>query len=143
MNRSLVFVAGPYSDPDPDEVHNNTLRAVLVGCLASDLGFVPFIPHLQGNAGVYGFAEGYPEPDAVRARAMLVSSTFAKLIGSELGQFWGIARPDGSLSTGTQQDLDAYRSGGGQIVLIRPWPAWETEIAIATRPAPSDQDLPR
>lgn len=41
---TFVYVAGPYSHPDPVE---NTNTAVLVGNQLVDLGFVPYIPHLS------------------------------------------------------------------------------------------------
>jgi hypothetical protein len=38
-----VYVAGPYTKPDPCE---NTNRAVMIGNQLYDLGYIPFIPHL-------------------------------------------------------------------------------------------------
>ncbi len=44
MSPMKVYVAGPYSTPDPCE---NTYNAVDLGTLLLDEGFVPFIPHLS------------------------------------------------------------------------------------------------
>lgn len=38
-----VYVAGPYTRPDPCE---NTNRAILVANELLDVGYVPFVPHL-------------------------------------------------------------------------------------------------
>lgn len=43
-NRILVYVAGPYTNPDPCE---NTYKAVEVGDKLLAMGFAPFIPHLS------------------------------------------------------------------------------------------------
>jgi hypothetical protein len=42
--RPWVYVAGPYTHPDPIE---NTHRAIRVGDHLATLGFVPIIPHLS------------------------------------------------------------------------------------------------
>lgn len=43
LDRPFVYVAGPYTNPDPVE---NTRRAVFVGMHIYDMGAVPLIPHL-------------------------------------------------------------------------------------------------
>lgn len=40
----LVYIAGPYTDPDPIE---NTHKAIVVAARILDRGGVPFIPHLS------------------------------------------------------------------------------------------------
>ena len=40
---TLVYIAGPYTNPDPCQ---NTHRAVAMGNVVWDAGFVPVIPHL-------------------------------------------------------------------------------------------------
>jgi hypothetical protein len=42
--RPWIYVAGPYTHPDPVE---NTHRAIRVGDHLESLGFVPIIPHLS------------------------------------------------------------------------------------------------
>ena len=42
--RKRVYVAGPYSAPDPVE---NTYRAIYIGDLLWRMGYVPFVPHLS------------------------------------------------------------------------------------------------
>lgn len=44
MNRFKVYVAGPYSHPDPE---SNTLTAIEAGDQLLRLGYAPFIPHLS------------------------------------------------------------------------------------------------
>lgn len=43
LNRIKVYVAGPYSKPDPCV---NTHDAIRVGSLLWDRGYTPFVPHL-------------------------------------------------------------------------------------------------
>lgn len=43
MGRIKVYVAGPYSKPDPCI---NTHRAILAGQRLWDAGYAPFVPHL-------------------------------------------------------------------------------------------------
>lgn len=42
--KPVVYVAGPYTHPDPKE---NTLKAIAVADELVNLGFVPYIPHLN------------------------------------------------------------------------------------------------
>lgn len=44
VRRPRVYVAGPYTRPDPCE---NTRRAIDVGNALWDRGYAPFIPHLS------------------------------------------------------------------------------------------------
>lgn len=41
--KTRVFVAGPYTVPDPEL---NTLRAILAGHTLMDAGYAPYVPHL-------------------------------------------------------------------------------------------------
>lgn len=43
QRRTRVYVAGPYTKPDPAE---NTNRAIVVGNRMWEAGYAPFIPHL-------------------------------------------------------------------------------------------------
>lgn len=43
MRRTRIYIAGPYSRPDPIQ---NTHRAIVYANKLWDAGYVPFIPHL-------------------------------------------------------------------------------------------------
>lgn len=45
VRRLLVFISGPYSDPDPEQVARNVEFACAAAYLVLAAGHIPFIPH--------------------------------------------------------------------------------------------------
>lgn len=45
-HRTRVYVAGPYSDPDPHKVEANVSRAIAAGQVLAEAGYAPLVPHL-------------------------------------------------------------------------------------------------
>lgn len=48
-NRILVYIAGPYNGPTPEDIDRNVEAAVALGREVVRLGYFPVIPHAQGK----------------------------------------------------------------------------------------------
>lgn len=134
--RPLVYVIAPYAAPTVQEIELNVSRAVAVGRLAAERGFVPIVPHALGWLGVHGAAdESDPE---VRPRALDCGLSLARLAGSLGADLWVVARGDRSLSSGTAGELKAYRDHGGMSVSLYTWFEWQAlgavDLALPQKP---------
>lgn len=109
--RRLVYIAGPFSAPSPDETAQNVERARLLGILAAKLRLAPIVPHLHGAAGLYGTEHDDGQGSATRTKALACSTATAWMVGNCCGHLWVILRDDRSLSAGCQAELEAWTDG--------------------------------
>lgn len=129
-----VYIAGPYKAATPEEIERNVRRACAVGFFAATVhGLSPTVPHAESWLGVLGSpleADG----ELTRSRALRVTTAKAAQIGRAGGDLWVIAREDGTLSEGTQLDLEAFRSQGvtsSQSILVKPWSGWARTLRVS------------
>lgn len=133
-----VYVAGPYAAPTPDLILQNVVRASIVGWLAVDRGLAPVVPHLLGWGGLYGDPN---EGDSrTRELALRCSRTLAYSVGVRCGEIWVIERDDGTLSSGTEAELEefgeGFRDAGGVgisgCIRRETWDVWAYQVARVT-----------
>ena len=109
----LVYVAGPYAAPTVLEIAANVARAIEVCRVHAEADFTVISPHAHGWGGVYGtiIDDGSAAPS--RARALANGLALAVLVAVNGGKLVAISRDDGTLSPGTQAEVDAYTAAGG------------------------------
>jgi len=123
-----VYIAGPYAANDWDGIVANCQRAIELGAYAARIGLCPIVPHSMGIAGVYGDPdEADPE---TRERAIACGVRMAGAVAAGGGEFWAIAREDGSLSEGTRDEQAEYlRLAYHREVVVRTWAEWVAFMA--------------
>lgn len=125
MSRRLVYIAGPYGDPDPAVRAWNVARACLLGRLSQRCGLAPVVVHPSIAAGVYGC----DEVEAERAAGM--ESTIAVVEACDL--LWGLLRDDGTQSSGTAGEVNAARHA--RIGLdVATWEQWRRMVCLPHAP---------
>jgi hypothetical protein len=130
--RNIVYVAGPYAGDSLEVIERNVGRAVAVGFLAVQRGLCPVVPHTMGWLHVHGaHDESVP---GVREAAIQCGVSLAYATAKVGGILWVVSRDDGSLSAGTQLEVDCYRAHGGVTAVIRTWDQWVREGASYRRP---------
>lgn len=60
MKKEMIYIAGPYSSPDPQIVEENVKKAIGIGLAIFKKGHIPFIPHLNYLADIYAKEQGIP-----------------------------------------------------------------------------------
>ena len=63
-----IYVAGPYSDPDPLTREQNVERAMAAGLALLDAGHFPFIPHLLHFFDAWATTQGRSIPSETYLR---------------------------------------------------------------------------
>ena len=104
MTRPALYVAAPFGDPSPTIRAWHTARAALLCRLATLSGFAPICPHPTIAAGGYGD----DSDPAQRAAGMEATLALALLVARARGTLWALSRDDGTLSAGTDAELDAW-----------------------------------
>jgi hypothetical protein len=99
--RPTVYIAGPFAG----NVEENTENAVIVGNIAHKNGFGSIVPHTMILHEVYGKDEVPEERENGCISTLSIIAQLAKLQDTQL---WIIKREDGSLSMGTQSELDLW-----------------------------------
>ena len=109
MIRLLCVIAGPYAADTPALVQANTDRAARLGRLAVRHGYAPIIPHVHGHAGIYGSAaDNGSATDPVRQAALECGIRHVQLVAEMGGELWVLLKPDGTMSSGTRAERDAF-----------------------------------
>lgn len=123
-DRTPVYVAAPYHDPNPRIVAWNVARACLLGRLAARCGYVPTVVHAEIHGGVYGDDNDPAQRAAGRAL------TLAKLDGvlAAGGRVWALLRDDGEMSEGTRAEVNEARDTGSAWTGST-WAEWRTEAS--------------
>lgn len=123
----VVYIAGPYAAETPEGIAENIRRAVALGRYAASCGLAPVVPHVIGAAGVYGDpGEGTGDSRQVALRCALET---VRCIAAQGGDLWVIAHDDGTLSSGTALEVDAYierrsRDGDTGSRYVATWAQW-------------------
>lgn len=117
--RPPVYIAGPYLG-SVSEIRANVRRALALATHAVRGGFTPFVPHALGVEGVYG--KGATADETALDCCLAMVHHVAEF---EDAQLWAIARDDGTLSEGTQLELDTW---DGAEPIVRTWAEWSTEL---------------
>ena len=102
MSARPVYIAAPYSDPDPAIVARNVERAAWLGRLAVAEGRVPIVPHLLVPALTGPEDPARPE---VRELALQIGLGLVDTVARAAGDLWVLSRDDWSLSAGVELEL--------------------------------------
>ena len=124
--RISCYVAGPYGASTATEIEVNVSRALQLGRWAVAAGFAPIVPHLLGAAELYGCAKEQDDGTSRRV-ALECGISGARTVALAGGVFLGIVREDGSLSSGTQAEFDAYLVPTRTTVraVLHTWETWK------------------
>jgi hypothetical protein len=100
--KTLVYIAGPFSGNHD----KNTENAILVGKLATQLGYAPVVPHTTILSGAYGNDDIKEERDN---GIEITLSILATVCNSENSELWIISSTSGELSKGTKLELELWK----------------------------------
>lgn len=128
--RGLVYIAGPYAAPTPEERVENVRRIGVLSRLALGLGLAPVAVHVAVEAGHFG-QDSNPMD---RKRGLDAACSIAVAVAQSGGDLWVLARDDGSLSSGCMAEHDAFqRTANAGPVVSRTWAEWR-EIIASVKP---------
>ena len=116
---SLVYIAGPYAGL----IDTNVARASELSRYAVAQGLIPLCLHGSIQAGAYG-DDDHPEE---RARGLERACSVASLVARSSGRIWVITRDDGSLSDGTERELESWLRATREAFrppAVRTWSQW-------------------
>lgn len=121
--RSPVYVAGPYAGDTEAEILVNVHRACCLARLAVASQLAPIVVHPAIEAQAYGRDEIPQERAAGLDCALALVELTARHSG---GKLWILTRGDGSLSTGTARELEAWKGvrRGHREVRRGSWAQW-------------------
>ena len=123
---AFVYIAGPYHADTLEERAENVRRVGVLSRHAVALGLVPVSVHAAVEAGHFG-RDDVPED---RAAGLWASTQLAAGIARLGGLLWVIRRDDGSLSEGTQREVQAFMAVApdGMYCPGAPWGEWSKII---------------
>ena len=128
--RGLVYIAGPYAAPTPEERAENVRRIGVLSRLALGLGLTPVTVHAAIDAGHFG-QDSNPVD---RKRGLDAACTLAQWVAKSGGDLWVLTRDDGFFSSGCVQEVDAFqRTANAGPIVSRTWAEW-CEIIDSVRP---------
>ena len=105
-----VYVAAPYGAPSQEVRAWHVARAELLGELAAACGLAPVVVHRR----IHDHEWGPDEEPASRAAGMAVTLAIC-LETAQRGMLWVLECDDGTLSAGTQSEVDAATQTVGRV----------------------------
>lgn len=120
FHRQPVYIAGPLAAGTLAERQEHYRRIVALTRYAIRQGFAPVCPHLT-----IGVPLGWPEVgESPEARVVGLEASMALLdaVVSSDGVVWALRRDDGSLSAGTEAEVE-WASGAASLV-SGTWAEW-------------------
>jgi len=132
----IVYIAGPYGAATPTEIDANVARACALGRYAALKGYTVIVPHAIGRLGCLGSPhEDGPDGVVTRQRSLRNGVKLARFVALSGGELWTLLRDDGSMSSGTKLEHDAWKGASDADVRAARWEDW---VGAAAR---SDIDL--
>ena len=117
MTLPICYLAGPYAAPTAEERAENVRRiGRICRWLTQDQGFAVVTVHAALHAGHYGDDDNPKH----RAQGIAADLELVRMVRAAGGRFFALSRDDGSLSTGTQQEAEAF---GPRVVKLT-WAEW-------------------
>jgi hypothetical protein len=144
MTRVPCYIGAPYAASTPREIEENVRRALQLGRWAVAAGFAPIVPHALGAAELYGCAKEQDDGTSRRV-ALECGVAGARMVAAISGVFLAIRRDDGSLSSGTQAEFDAYLVPARTTVLFNlgTWEHWEHHHEVILSRLAEEAGTPR
>lgn len=117
MKPPVIYIAGPYSDPDEARIGVNVSRAMQLAGMAIRLQLgIPFVIHPLVQSRAFGLDDADPWQ---RDQGLYLACDIA----GRCDLMWAILRDDGTLSSGAQLEVTTARDNGIGPVM-RTWAEW-------------------
>lgn len=118
MLKKLIYVAGPFASSP----FLNTEKANHVGKIATKFGYAPIVPHNSIISEIWGKDDVFEE----RENGLQITLTITEAVArTENSLLWVISYDDGTLSEGTQLEVNLWRTiRSDDSIIIKTFNEW-------------------